>query len=84
MTVAVYSLTPSSLSLIFPFTERVPLSFVGHDAVLVALKTPYPEPTQSKANVNLAALSTEESRALREEPSLTGPLLVKVAVARRC
>jgi hypothetical protein len=35
VTVAVYSRSPPSLSLILPLTERVPLSFVGHVALLL-------------------------------------------------
>src|SRR5436190_10588419 len=47
-TVAVYSRTPPSLSLILPPTERVPLSLVKHVAEFVPEKAPYPVP-QSNA-----------------------------------
>jgi hypothetical protein len=40
VTLAVYSVSPLSLSLIFPLTVRLPLSFVEQLAVLVALKAP--------------------------------------------
>ena len=40
VTVAVYSLTPPSLSLTLPPTFRVPLSTVGQEAVLEALNPP--------------------------------------------
>src|SRR5204862_4397428 len=37
VTLAVYSLTPPSLSRIFPLTERTPLSLVGHVALVLPL-----------------------------------------------
>ena len=36
VTLAVYSVSPPSLSLILPLTERVPLSVVGHDLLVLA------------------------------------------------
>ena len=40
VTVAVYSVAPPSLSLIFPLTVREPLSVVGQLAVLLAANAP--------------------------------------------
>ena len=40
VTEAVYSLTPPSLSRIWPLTVRVPLSVVGQLALVVPLKLP--------------------------------------------
>jgi len=50
VTVAVYSVTPPSLSLICPLTVWEPSSLVEQLAVLEELKAPKPEPEpQSKA-----------------------------------
>src|SRR2546427_250503 len=85
VTLAVYSVTPPSLSLILPFTVREPLSLVEHVADLVPVKAPYPEP-QSNAYVTPAVVSTDDgsgapvSDRLILPPSLTGDGALNVAV----
>ena len=60
-TLPVYSVTPPSLSRIFPPTVRVPALDVAHEVVELVPNAPYPEPSpQSNAYVNPAAVSAAD------------------------
>src|SRR5262249_6422500 len=83
--VAVYGLSPPSLSLIFAATAKLPLSMVGQDFVLLLLKSPKPLP-QSKAYWKPAFVSAVDGSnglvrlSVNGEPSLTAVGVGKVAV----
>src|SRR5262245_59260225 len=82
VTVALYSLTPPSVSAMRPLTVRVPLSLVGHVVVLDAESAPYPLPVpQSNAYVNPAAVSADDgSNGAVNESAMSAPSLTELGV----